>query len=72
MEGLLLVLEHFVLTCVADTLRAGTLRKYMENAASALEMLDEMAWDGMSGAGGEADPLASVRTAIHIRSMAEM
>lgn len=42
----------------------------MENVTSALEMIDEVAReDGMrgagAGAGGEVDPTASVRTAIH-------
>lgn len=72
MKDWLLVLEHFVLTCMADTLRANTLRQYMENVTSALEMIDEIARkDGMreagagAGAGSEVDPTASVRTAIH-------
>lgn len=56
----------------ADTLRATTLRDYMENVTNALELLDELARvDEMGSAGAEVDAMASVRTAIHIQSVAE-
>lgn len=44
----------------------------MENVTNALELLDELARvDEMGSAGAEVDAMASVRTAIHIQSVAE-
>ncbi|TLD37620.1 hypothetical protein E2P81_ATG04432 [Venturia nashicola] len=58
-----------------DTLKAVTVRQYMESVVNGLELVDEcIEQDGTSaaGAGNEVDPNASVRTVIHIRSVGEI